>query len=1001
LWSQHDRLLRLSTPLAADTLLAESLDGLENLDGQCRLDITALSEDAHLALKSLLGQPALLQLQTALSRTELRPFHGHITRIEAVGANGGVARYRLRLEPWTAFLAHTYDSAVYQDMTVADILDAIFHSYQGQGKLNPQWRFDLADPSSYPKRSLTCQYQESDAAFVQRLLYEEGLFSWIEHQGDPGSQSLGSHTLVIADHNGAFKANVQADIDYAQPGSTLPDDRIDRWRAQYHSVPQAVSLQSWDYRSLSLRPVSASGTPLNPNLDNPGHYQDSLGGYAYSSRSQGQRRADRLQEALNAHQHSIIAEGSVRTLAPASQFKLHGHSHRSSQDSQLIWQVRHQAHNNLSADLHALVAQNLGLADTGSFQGDSHASGQQGLRALYRNRVDSIPAQLPYRNRSFDSQGQLLHPKPSTAGQQTAIVVGAPGEAVHTDRDHRIKVQFHWQRGPNTQDSANSHSRLPHPRPGHSGAPANHQAGTWVRVLANLAAIAGANWGSQQIPRVGQEVLIDFIEGDIDRPVVIASLYNGQAQADAQYNPISQGAGAAIGGHSPWFPGQAGGHAHPASLSGLKSQALSASQQGSGAYNQLVFDDSPGESRTSLQHHAQAHQGSAELNLGHLRHQSDNQRLNPAGFGAELKSQHSVALRAGQGLLLSTDARANAQGHQLDSQEASAQTQQSQQLQDSLNSSARQHNAGLAGEANPLPAIQQQAHSLDVLQGGGDGQAAYSEPQLQLSSPAGIIASTPQDAIFSAGHTSSLSAGHDINLAAQGNHHHLVAGGISLYTYGTADNANKPNTETGIKLHAATGKASLQSQSGEARLSADQGLTVASSQGAISIAAPQHILLTAQGAGIRLEGGNITLNAPGSVAFKASMKELMGAGSTPNELPVLPTPQNILGNHYIELNLHDDRLQPVAQAPYKLVFDDGTTINGKLDAQGHARVEGIPSGAAKVYYGDSPKPYSMQLPDVKKITDENLAQDLKKAGLNPEQVDLQALIEQAAGRANL
>ncbi|MFA6095006.1 MAG: hypothetical protein WC757_03940 [Candidatus Paceibacterota bacterium] len=107
----------------------------------------------------------------------------------------------------------------------------------------------------------------------------------------------------------------------------------------------------------------------------------------------------------------------------------------------------------------------------------SHASGQQGLRALYRNRVDSIPAQLPYRNRSFDSQGQLLHPKPSTAGQQTAIVVGAPGEAVHTDRDHRIKVQFHWQRGPNTQDSANSHSRLPHPRPGHSGAPANHQ---WV-----------------------------------------------------------------------------------------------------------------------------------------------------------------------------------------------------------------------------------------------------------------------------------------------------------------------------------------------------------------------------------------------------------------------------------------------------------------------------------------------------------------------------------------
>ena len=134
-WSQHDRLLRLTTPTGAEQLLVESLHGVEDLSQGYRFNLTALSQDAHIELKTLIGQPVLLELLTAHSRTELRPFHGHITRIEARGANGGMARYRLTIEPCTAFLAYTRDSAIYQDMSVFDILDAIFQSYQGQGKL--------------------------------------------------------------------------------------------------------------------------------------------------------------------------------------------------------------------------------------------------------------------------------------------------------------------------------------------------------------------------------------------------------------------------------------------------------------------------------------------------------------------------------------------------------------------------------------------------------------------------------------------------------------------------------------------------------------------------------------------------------------------------------------------------------------------------------------------------------------------------------------------------
>ena len=112
--------------------MAESFTGIENLNGECRLDITALSEDAHIELKTLLGQPVLLEMQTRQSRSELRPFHGHITRVEALGANGGMARYRLIVEPWTAFLAYTRDSAIYQDMTVFDIIDTLCQNNWGQ-----------------------------------------------------------------------------------------------------------------------------------------------------------------------------------------------------------------------------------------------------------------------------------------------------------------------------------------------------------------------------------------------------------------------------------------------------------------------------------------------------------------------------------------------------------------------------------------------------------------------------------------------------------------------------------------------------------------------------------------------------------------------------------------------------------------------------------------------------------------------------------------------------
>lgn len=876
-FTQDSRLIRLTTALGSD-LLAECVRGEEAISRGYAVDIDALSTDALLELKRLVGQPALLQLLTSTSASDLRPIHGYVSAVEMTGANGGFARYVLRLSPWTSFLSHGRDSRVFQDMSVFDILDVVFGSYAGRGKIAPAWRFDIADPGVYPKRSLTTQYQESDLAFVERLMHEEGLFYFFEHSGAPGSASLGSHTMVIADHNGAFQPNAQATVEFTRPGAVMKADSIDRWRSESRLLTNAIELGSWDYRTVRQRQVHAASSGDGPSLS----HRDAPGTYAWQDREQGQRLVDRHLEAIDVRRQVYVGAGTVRTFAPGTTFTLHGHAALDSLDHDdgrtfTIVRAVHLMHNNLAADLLDGVHKLLGRGSVAAGTAADTAWTRDGDRPLYRNRIDAIPASLPYRSSASDGRGAILHPRPTVYGQQTAIVVGPPGAVVHTDRDHRIKVQFHWQRG------AASHSRMEHPAPGgHTGAPGNDGAGTWMRLATP---VAGANWGSNMVPRVGQEVLVDFIDGDIDRPVVIGCLYNGRGRKDAAHNAVGQGAGAATGNAPPWFAGENGGHAHPAVLSGFKSQAMGASQSGDGAYNQLVFDDTAGQGRIALQHHSRTHDGAAELNLGHLRHQSDNERLDTVGFGAELKTANSAALRAGQGMLLSTDARTGARGSQLGASEAVSQIEASHGLQVDIATLAQKHNARLKDEpeAAELTAIKQMVHSADVLQAMDGAAEAYSEPQLQLSSPAGIVACTPADAVLSAGTTSSVVAGQDINFAVQGNASTLVAKGISFFTYGKATNPSKPNQEVGIKLHAASGKVSCQSQSGPTLLTADKKITVASITKSVSISAPKkHVLLTAQGAYIKLEGGNIEVHAPGKVEFKASKKELAGPVSVPS-----------------------------------------------------------------------------------------------------------------------
>lgn len=992
-FTQQRRLLRLHTPLGPDALLAEAMDAVEaigpgdpHLPAALRIDLLAVSRRADLDPRSLQGQPVLVDLVTAERSRSPRPFHAHVTAIERLGADGGWARWRLRLEPWLAYAAHRSDAWVFQDKTVIEIVDEVLADYAHADPLAAHWRWDVADAAVYPRRSLTVQYHETDLAFLQRLLLEEGLFWWFEHEADPASPTLGRHTLVIADHNGAIQPAAQQQVRYTQASAVLREDALQHWAVRRAIHTQSAQWASWDYRTLDTREVAASGQGGVPALALGA--TDAPGAYAWVDQAHGQRLVERHVQALDALRSLHHAVGTVRTLAPATRFTLQDHP--AEQGEFTVLSVRHLARSNVQADraagLASAVGQRLDALVPEAQALTNRASDPADALPLYRCEAELLPAALPVRRLALDEHGgpsseaARLRRGPTVHGTQTAIVVGLPdsgdgGTAVHTDRDHRIKVQFHWQRG-----ARSSHRLMP---PGEEdNAPASDGSGTWVRVATP---VAGANWGSHFLPRLGQEVVVAFIEGQIDRPVVIGAVYNGQGQPDAQGNVAAAGAATATGNAPVWFAGGATapadaaggeGHAHTAVLSGIKTQSLDASQTGGGGHSQLVFDDTPGSARIELS----TTQAATRLQLGQLRHQDGNQRLDPRGHGAELATDAQGALRAGSGQLISAHARpaSTASAQQLDTREPQAVLQAAHQLAQSLTQTARQHEAHLPGEASPdaLPAHAAQAGMLgslkgqqamgDAATGGSDpsargranggmgtarsaGRSAWpiegghgripvlQRPDLALAAPGGIQLATPASAVWAAGTTLSLTASQDLTQTTTGNHAVAARAGLAWFTHGKAQARAKPNQETGIALHAASGKVLSQSQSAATHLTAAQRVTVTSTQADIQASAPQHIQLAAGGSALRIEGGDITLTTPGPARFRAAMKELAGGGSASESLD-LPDAKELFDEQFV---LTDEQSQePLAGAPYRIEDAAGNLVaSGITDSQGRtARV---------------------------------------------------------------
>lgn len=817
LLSQDARLIELDCALPG-VFVPERFEGREAVCEGFRFEVDCLSPSAFVPLAPLLGQPATLRLRRADGGQ--RVWHGLCTQAAELGSDGGLARYRLTLEPWTALLRLRTNGLIFQDQDVLGVLTHVFAEYP-----HAAWRSEVTQPLQ--QRAITTQYRESDWEFATRLLAENGLAWRFDHEGGStgaatrsGQPSDGAgHTLVVFDRDAEVPVAQPASVRFHRTNATETLDAISHFVEQHSLAPDAVAVASWDAQQVEA--VSATG-----------EIRDEAGGVAsreiylsdragrFGDRSEADRASTLQLEALRVTRSLQSGAGSERGLAPGQAFILLQHPELTGQQFVPLV-VEHTAANNLGSGIVAL----LGAPTL------EHGS--------YRNRFITVTQGTPI--------VPLARIKPTAPGAQTALVVGLPEAAVTSSRDHKVRIQFTWQRG--TQPHRGGLTDTGNSTQGH--APGDDTSGTWVRVAEWL---AGPNWGSHALPRIGSEVLVEFLHADIDQPVVTGQLYNGDVSP-------------------PYAAGIDSSANHIGTLSGLHTQSL----DGNGA-QQWLMDDAPGQLRQRL-HTTLA---DSRVELGYLVDHGNGHRGGLRGQGFDVATLGWGNLRAGQGVLLSTSMRTNATAAQMDTMGAAGQLRGAEQTAQALDEALGHHNVP-ALQANEFQAdfircIDTVADDASSSGRSTDRQAKpFASAALVAASPDVIALTTPRSALAYAGGYLHLTVQGDTHLAAGQTIAGVSGGHVVVFAQ-----------EGPILAIAANGPVSVQAHAGTLELLADQSVLVTATHDRIDVLAKKKIVLQAGQAAITLEGGDITFACPGSFTVKASGNPFLGGASEPASLTALP-----------------------------------------------------------------------------------------------------------------
>jgi type VI secretion system secreted protein VgrG len=845
----------------AEQLLPQSVHGSEGVNQAYRYQVECLSPDGAIELKSLLGLPVVIGVLDANGDAVERC--GVVSQAQLLGSDGGFAKYGLQIEPPFALLRHRRTSRVFQDISVPDIIKQVISEHQAANSVFAAVQtLDFKLSGTHPQRSYCLQYRESDYDFLVRLMHEEGLAWRFEHQAAESPQVQ----LVVFDDAFAIPEASDSLVRFHRADATEENDALLEWTSSRQVGSNKVALATFDYKASN---TSHSGDESAVDQGDGGQQlqasfedYDPQSLYYASDAEQLSHYAQLRQQAHDGQKKSFSGSGTLRSLQAGQWFRLEDHpAHEwdsAEQREFAITELTFTAHNNLPHDL----TQQLRQIAPSLLANNTAPNSTTDTPAPYRVEFKSQRRGQPI-TPSFNLNGSEQLAKPKSRGVQTATVVGPLGggagsdqsEEIHTDEMGRIKVQFHWQRPAEHADF---------------GANLDDKSSCWIRVAYPS---AGASWGHQFIPRVGQEVLVDFIEGDIDRPIVIGVVYNG-----SHPTPTFSGAGALPANKT---------------LSGIKSKEYKGSQ-----YGELLFDDSTGQVRTKLS----SEHAKTQLNLGYLIHPRSNGKGDPRGEGFELRTDAHGAIRAGHGLLLTTEAKGGAAGKQLDRNPASSQLESALELAKSLGEVATKQLADTIetgeneqtikpdnsnGEKNKSGHLHHHVHAAKSWEAGSntdtDGKTksedqAGQQPLLMIHGQDGLALTTPNSLTQTAGSNIDAIAQRDSNQTTGRRWIHNVGQHISLFVSGVKDKVT-------LKLIAAKGKVQMQAQSDDIEIVGDKDLKVTACKETITVVAKDEILVTAGGGYIRLKGGNIEIHCPGKVSVKGANHMVSGPDNLKKELP--------------------------------------------------------------------------------------------------------------------
>jgi type VI secretion system secreted protein VgrG len=451
---EGDRIVKAHTPLPPEQLRFRSMHGSEHLSQLFDFEVDLAADSYALDMKSLLGKPITLEIETANAP---RYLCGEVTRCVLVGRDASGARdyiYRATLRPWLWYLTQTSDSKIFQNKSAPDVLREVLADYPYPVE------FKLAD--SYRNWEYCVQYQETDFAFVSRLMEHEGIYYWFRHE-------KGRHTLVLTD-------------DVTQHEEAQGYERVPYYGPDRNAVPREEYIREWEvaeqitpgaFATADYHPLTPAAS-LDARRNNPGAHDNGdlemyewQGGYTNAEDAEHYTRV-RL-ESLQCRREQSRGACNARGLAPGYLFTLRNHPRQAENREYLVvgawYRIRETGYNT-------------GAGDPATFDIDFAV----------------LPSSTQYR-------APRVTPIPRTHGPQTATVVGKQGEEIWTDKMGRVKVQFHWDRYGKKDENSSS----------------------WVRVSSPW---AGGGFGGIQLPRVNDEVVVDFIGGQPDRPIIIGRVYN-------------------------------------------------------------------------------------------------------------------------------------------------------------------------------------------------------------------------------------------------------------------------------------------------------------------------------------------------------------------------------------------------------------------------------------------------------------------------------------------